>query len=186
MSPGIRAAAVGAAQALLRPSTQLCSKCRPRPAMPRCSETWRNRHPMQITPRLISASSDVFAYDTATAVFTGFNTLLLFPWTLMVFVPNLDFTRSLIKSNIFLYIFCLMFTYLFAAATAEALRAGASLSDEVQFLFLEAVAGSNILLMHWSPQGISDDPTSMVQPELNIQDCDMLTVSDSMPRAFAR
>lgn len=97
----------------------------------------------QKAPRLIQAAADVFAYDNVTTVFTAFNTLLLVPWCMMVFVPNLDFTRSVIRSNIFLYLFCCMFLYLFTAATVEALEAGASLSDEIQFLFLEAVAGSH-------------------------------------------
>lgn len=94
--------------------------------------------------RRVCAASGVFAYETVTSVFTTYNTLLLVPWCMMVFVPNLDFTRSVIKSNIFLYIFCGLFLYLFAAATVEAVDAGANLSDEVRFLFLEAVAGSNM------------------------------------------
>lgn len=95
------------------------------------------------SPRRILAAADVFAYENVTTVFTAFNTLLLVPWGMMVFVPNLDFTRSVIRSNVFLYLFCFMFLYLFTAATVEALEAGASLSDEVQFLFLEAVAGTH-------------------------------------------
>eukprot|EP00892_Ulva_mutabilis_P012317 jgi/Ulvmu1/9458/UM052_0026.1 len=96
--------------------------------------------PARRCSRDLSASASIFAYDTATSIFTAYNTLLLVPWCMMVFVPNLDFTRSVIKSNIFLYIFSGLFLYLFAAATTEALDAGASLGDEIQFLFLEAVA----------------------------------------------
>jgi hypothetical protein len=49
-----------------------------------------------------------------------YNTLLLLPWALMIFVPNLDFTKSMIRSNVFLVLFCAAYCYLFTAATAHA------------------------------------------------------------------
>lgn len=37
----------------------------------------------------------------------------------MIFVPNLDFTKSIIKNNVFLVPFCIAYAYLFAAATVQ-------------------------------------------------------------------
>lgn len=133
-SPSVALASRATLSARRAPSIQSTAIAR------RCSEA-RQQQSASSSSRRVSAKADVFAYDTVTAVFTTFNTLLLLPWLLMVFLPNLDFTRSIIRSNIFLYVFCAMFLYLFVAATAEALNAGANLGDEIQFLFLEAVAG---------------------------------------------
>lgn len=52
-------------------------------------------------------------------MFTTYNTVLLLPWALMIFAPNLDFTKSIIKSNVFLVGFSLAYAYLFAAATVQ-------------------------------------------------------------------
>lgn len=90
----------------------------------------------------IARASALLSPDVVKQVFTSFNTALLFPWLLMIIVPNLDFTKSVIKSNVFLYVYCAAYAYLFTAATAQSIDAGANLSEEVQFLFLEAVAGA--------------------------------------------
>jgi hypothetical protein len=92
--------------------------------------------------QVMSRVAAVFSPEVVKPVFTSFNTALLFPWLLMIIVPNVDFTKSVIKSNFFLYLFCAAYVYSFAAATAQAVDAGANISDEVQYLFLEAVAGA--------------------------------------------
>lgn len=61
----------------------------------------------------------VLSPDVVKSAFTFYNTVLLLPWLLMIFAPNLDFTKSIIKSNAFLILFCVAYAYLFVAATAQ-------------------------------------------------------------------
>lgn len=63
--------------------------------------------------------SGVLSPDVVKSVFTTYNSVLLLPWALMIFVPNLGFTKAIIKSNVFLVGFSLVYAYLFVVATAE-------------------------------------------------------------------
>lgn len=87
-----------------------------------------------------------FEPEVVKPVFALFNTLLLLPWPLMIFFPNAEFTKGIIKSNVPLFIFIGFYAYTFAAATAQSSAAGADLGEQVKFLFTEAVAGTPPLL----------------------------------------
>lgn len=93
-----------------------------------------------------AAASEIPSFlspELVQSVFSTFNGLLLVPWPLMVFFPNADFTKSLIKSNAPLYAFIAIYAYLFAAATAQSAASGEDVTEQIRYLFTEAVADPN-------------------------------------------
>lgn len=97
--------------------------------------------------------SGMLSPDVVKSVFTTYNSVLLLPWALMIFVPNLDFTKAMIKSNVFLVGFSLVYAYLFVVATAESRALGLDTAEEVKFLFTEAVADPDKMASMFSRPG---------------------------------
>jgi Domain of unknown function (DUF4281) len=75
-------------------------------------------------------------------VFTTFNFLLLPPWVLMIVRPKADLTKKLIKSNVPMAAYALIFVYLFIAATVQTVSEGNSIGEQILFLFTDATAGA--------------------------------------------
>ena len=90
------------------------------PATPYRADVADRKKPYTYKRSLRADAAAVLSPDVVKSVFTTYNTVLLLPWALMIFVPNLDFTKSIIKSNIFLIVFSIVYAYLFVAATAQA------------------------------------------------------------------
>ena len=80
-------------------------------------------------------------------VFSTFNFLLLPPWVLMVAAPRAGFTKALIKSQVPMVAYSLLFVYFFIAATAQSVSQGNDISSQIVFLFTEATAGALQLVL---------------------------------------